>query len=312
MDIICMGLTVCDIIVKPTTPELFEHDSTAIERVTIMPGGDACNVAINAAAIGMKTAVVSAVGDDNNGIYIRSYLKDHHVDISGVITSKHFGTATSVVMVEPSGERHFLTNTEIFQDLLPGQVTRELLQGAKVLSMNSCYRLPNLDDGGVVPAFELAHEMGVLTAMDTAWNRQGSWLGRIEKTLYHTDIFLPSYNEAVQITGTKNVREMRKILKKYGLSVFGVKMGGEGSYVTDFKNEYFIKPFQVKEVVNTVGAGDSYVSGFLCAQIIGMNLYDSAVFASAAAAYTVQTIGAVGGVPSAEVLLHYIEMEKSI
>jgi len=162
-----------------------------------------------------------------------------------------------------------------------------------------------------VPAFELAHEMGVLTAMDTAWNRRGSWLGRIEKTLYQTDIFLPSYDEAVQITGTKNVQEMRKTLQKYGLRVFCVKMGGEGSYVTDFKNEYFIKPFKVKEVVNTVGAGDSYVSGFLSAQIIGLNLYESAVFASAAAAHTVQTIGAVGGVPSAEALLSYIEKEKA-
>ncbi len=306
MDIICMGLLVCDIIVKPVSRNLFDKDSMPVERVIVLPGGDACNVACNAAAIGMDTAIVSAVGKDTNGILVRQYLDSHGVDTSCIRESERFGTATSIVMVEPNGERHFLSNTEVFQDLYPDQLTREILEGAKVLSLNGYYRLPNLDDGGVIPAFKLAREMGLLTCVDTVSNRKGSWLSRIEQTLYHTDLFLPSYDEAVEITGETDVREMRKMLGRFGMKVFAVKMGSRGAYVTDFKEEYFIKPFPVERIESTVGAGDSFVAGFLSGQVLGMDMYESALLASAAAARTLRVPGATGGMPSAEVLLRDI------
>lgn len=300
-----MGLMVCDIMVKPVTPEIFQRDSTPVE-ITILPGGDALNVAVNASALGMKTAVISAVGTDANGIFITNYLQECGIDISGIRKTSRYSTGCSIVLTKPDGERHFLSSTKIFEEVLPSQVTRELLEGASVLSLNGCYRLPRLDDGGVIPAFQLAHEMGVLTAMDTVWNRQGEWLPRISETLKHTDIFLPSYQEAVQITGETDVQQMRHRMESFGLKVFGVKMGDRGSYVTDFQDEYIVSPFRVSNVVNTVGAGDSFVAGFLTAQAKGFGLYDSAVFASAVAAHTVQTVGAVGGVPSMEEVLKFI------
>ena len=311
MDIVCLGLMLCDIIVKPVVKELFEKDSMPIEKVVQLPGGDACNVACNAAAIGLETAIVSTIGRDVNGMFIKNYLEEQGVNTSCIHESDHYGTGVSIVMTEPDGERHFLTNTDIFADLHSTQVTRGILEGAKVLSLNGYYRLPNLDDGGVIPAFKLAHEMGLLTSIDTAWNRQeNNWLARIEETLYHTDLFLPSYNEAVEITGEKDVRKMRKVLKRFGIKIFAVKMGGEGSYVTDFKDEFFIKPFPVEKVVSTVGAGDSFVAGFLSGQALGMDMYNSALLASAAAACTVQTAGAIGGMLPIEKLMKMVKNIK--
>lgn len=309
LDIVTIGLAVCDTMVKPVTPELFQRDSTPVD-ITYSPGGDALNVAVNAAALGMRTGLVTVVGEDANGALLTRYLTERGVDLSAVRTSRRHVTGTSIVLVEPNGERHFLPDTRIFQDLSPDQVTRQLLTGAKVLSLNSCYRLAQLDDGGVVPIFEMAHELGCRTAMDTTWNRTGDWLERIRPALYHTDIFLPSYREAVQITGERDVRAMSRFFQGYGLEAFGVKLGGEGSYVTDFKREYFVKPFPVERVVNTVGAGDSFVAGFLTAQVLGMELYDSAVFASAVAAFTVQVMEAVGGVPPLEEVERFVRENR--
>ncbi len=311
LDIVTMGLTVCDILVKPVTPELFERDSTPV-KMAFKPGGDACNVALNAAALGMRTGLVTVLGGDANGALLTRQLLEQGVDVSGVKTSSRFPTSTSIVLVEPSGERHFLADTTIFQELEPAQVTRRLLEGAKVLSLNSCYRLPQLDDGGVVPVFQLAHELGVLTAMDTTWNRQGDWLERIEPALYHTDLFLPSYGEAVQISGEKDVRAMRRVFQRYGLRILGVKLGSEGAYVTDFQNEYVVRPFPVERVEDTVGAGDSYVAGFLAAQAKGMDLYESALFASAVASFTVRVKGAVGGVPPLEEVEAFIRENRRL
>lgn len=308
-EIVTVGLMVCDILVKPVTAELFERDSTQVD-LKFMPGGDACNVAINAAALGMKTKVITVVGNDSNGKVLIDYLNNHGIDTSSIQISDQYETGTSIVMVQPNGERHFLSNTQIFNELSVEQIKPADLEGAKILSLNSCYRLPQLDDGGIVPAFQMAHDLNVRTAMDTTWNRKGNWLERIEKALYHTDIFLPSYQEAVQITGERDVRAMGKMLHRYGINIFGVKMGEQGSYVTDFQNEYVVPPFTVEKVVNTVGAGDSYVAGFLTAQIRGMGLYESAEFASAVAAFTVQTMGAVGGVPPVEEVEDFIKEQK--
>lgn len=305
-DILTVGLAVCDILTKPVTPELFQRDSTRVQ-MEFLPGGDACNVAVNAAALGMRTGLVSVLGEDGNGSFLLEYFRARGVDTSAVRTTRAHSTGTSIVMVEPGGERHFLSNTEIFQELAPEHIPLELVKQTRILSLNSCYRLPRLDDGGIAPVFRQAREQGVLTAMDTTWNREGDWLGRIEAALHHTDIFLPSYQEAVQITGERDVRAMSRLMSCYGLKIFGVKMGEEGSYVTDFSREYQVPPFRVENVVNTVGAGDSYVAGFLTAQVKGMDLRDSAVFASAVAAFTVQTMGAVGGVPSFEAVEAFLK-----
>ena len=305
MDILTVGLAVCDILVKPVTPELFQRDSTRV-NMEFSPGGDACNVAMNAAALGLHTGIVTVLGEDGNGKFLLDYLQNQGVDTSAVCKTGSHSTGTSIVMVEPNGERHFLSNTEIFEELGPDQIPESLLKQTKILSLNSCYRLPKLDDGGIVPVFARARDLGILTAMDTTWNRSGDWLGRIRKALEYTDIFLPSYQEAVQITGEKDVRAMSRVMSHYGLKIFGVKMGEQGSYVTDFNQEYQVPPFSVKNIVNTVGAGDSYVAGFLAAQVKDMGLRDSAVFASAVAAFTVQTMGAVGGVPTFKEVQEFI------
>ena len=117
MDIICIGLLMCDIIVKPVTEKALSLDATPVDTIQMLPGGDACNVACNAAALGMETALVSVVGDDPNGAFLRRWLDERHIDIRSLAVRGGQTTGTSIALIEPNGERHFLTNTEIFDTL---------------------------------------------------------------------------------------------------------------------------------------------------------------------------------------------------
>ncbi len=310
MDVLVIGISVLDILVKPVTPEVFTRDGSEA-RIEFMPGGDALNVAVNAASMGTQVGLATTVGNDDNGRAVRRYLDEKGVDTSALKISERFPTGISLVLTEPDGERHFIADKDILQEITAGQVTEEMLDGVKILSMNSFYKLPALDDGGVIPLFDLAHEKGVLTALDTKENKYDNWLSRIEDTLYHTDIFLPSYEEASKITGRQDVQAMARAMKKYGMKIFGVKMGSRGSYVTDFKREYFVEPFPTEKVVNTVGAGDTYFAGFMTALVRGLDLYECALFASAAASYTVQTMGAQADLPKAGVIEDMIR-QKSV
>ncbi len=309
MDILVIGISVLDILVKPVTPDIFTRDA-AEARIEFLPGGDALNVAVSAARMGMKVSLATTLGDDGNGRTIRRYLTEQGVDTSAIRQSERFSTGVSLVLTEPDGERHFLADKDILGEIVPEQVTGEMLEGVKILSMNSFYKLPALDDGGVIPLFDLAHEKGVLTALDTKENSKGSWLQRIEETLYHTDIFLPSYQEAAKITGRQDVQAMARAMKKYGMKIFGVKMGSRGSYVTDFKREYFVEAFPTEKVVSTVGAGDTYFAAFMTAMVRGLDLYECARFAGAAASLAVQTMGAQADLPKAGVLEDMIRDHK--
>ncbi len=306
MDILSIGIMLSDIIVKPVTCESLKQQSTRIEKIRITPGGDALNVIVNVASLGLDSGIISAVGNDSTGDMLINYVSSKGVDVSGVIKTDQFPTSVCVILVEPSGERHFLPNTEVLSVLDVSNISLGRINDTKVVSLNSAYKLPGLDSGGIVPIFRYAKENNVITAMDTASNYDKDWLKKIEETLYWTDIFLPSFEEVVEITGTKSLKEMRTFFSKYGLKIFGVKLGKEGCYITDFKSEKVTPAFNVAEVIDTVGAGDAFFAAFLSSYVKGLDLYDCALFANAAAAFSVQNPGATGGIPSFETILRFI------
>ena len=140
--------------------------------------------------------------------------------------------------------------------------------------------------------FKKAKSLGKITSMDVTWDSSGKWLEKIDNALYYTDIFIPSYDEAKKITGLDNPEEMKEFFRKYGFKILVIKLGAEGCYISDFSNEYRIKTYNNVKVVDTTGAGDAFVSGFLTGIINGLSLYDSGVLGNAVASQCVMELGA--------------------
>lgn len=297
MDILSFGIIVTDMIIKPVTPELFQRDDTLVDFTT-HPGGDGCNVCLNAAAMGMEAALVTAVGEDALSGFLRGYLEGHGVDTSYVAGLPDCPTGVSFVLTQPDGERHFLTSVDILDRIDPDQVTDDMLAKTKFLTVNSFFALPRMEGERGTALMKRAKEMGVRTALDTIPCKAGHVFDSIFDVLPYTDIFIPSYEEAVAITGKETPEEMAAAMQKFGFDIFGVKLGSDGCFVTDYKDSFRIPAANVPRVVSTVGAGDTFFAGFITAQVRGMGLRDSALFATAAASLTVQVPGASGGVKS--------------
>ena len=296
--VLTIGLLCLDMIVRPVSREFFDRDSMHVD-IDSLPGGDACNVALNLAAMQVPVNLVTLLGDDVNGRFLMEYLRSHGVDTQHTGTGKA-GTAMSLVMVEPDGERHFLTTTDIFDEITPDLVTDDLLEGASFVTFNSFYRMRPMNGEAVAGLFRRAHRAGLETAMDTMPCKEGDPYTRILPALKETDYFLPSYEEACQITGEKSVLRMRDRLRDSGIKVLGVKLGKEGSYITDFEKEYLIPAIPGIKPVSTTGAGDSYFAGFVTARREGKSITEAAVFGTAASALTIQVPGASGGITSRE------------
>src|SRR3954454_17210662 len=109
MDAAIFGLIVADVIAEPMD---LRHPPcpgglTALNSLTLTTGGNASNVAVAMAKLGMKVASAGLVGTDILGRAITERLAQSGVDVSCVFTTDQQQTSATVVAVEPGGERCF-------------------------------------------------------------------------------------------------------------------------------------------------------------------------------------------------------------
>lgn len=311
MDVLCIGLMVFDIIIKPVDKNVFNVDSTRLEILKMASGGDSLNAAINMAKLGIKAGLVGKVGKDVFGEYLINEARKFDVITDGIIFSDEHSTSTGIVMVEKSGERHIAYYGKANDSLCMKDIDSALLNETNIVHVGSAMALSSLDGSGIAELFKKAKSVGKITSMDVTWDSSGTWLKKIEDALYYTDIFMPSYEEAKKITKLEKPEEMREFFRKYGLKVLAVKLGSEGCYISDFSNEYHIKTFNNVKVYDTSGAGDAFVSGFLTGITKGFSLYDCGVLGNAVASQCVMELGATSWKKSFSEIEIFIKNNKS-
>jgi ribokinase len=106
------------------------------------------------------------------------------------------------------------------------------------------------------------------------------------------DIFLPNIDEARKILGDDSLspESAARILLDMGVKVVVLKMGKEGCYVADSTFAGFVPSFKVK-VVDTTGAGDTFMAGFLSAYLQGKGLHECAMIGAATAGLKIGGVG---------------------
>jgi sugar/nucleoside kinase (ribokinase family) len=166
-----------------------------------------------------------------------------------------------------------------------------------------------MDNGGTAKLFKKAHELGKLTASDFCGedeDRGDYWLKYLEPMLRETDLALPSYREAVTLTGQKDLSGIRGALAPFGIKILAVKLGNQGCYITDFKKEWRVPIFPQFEALDATGAGDSFGAGFVRGLLAGWDPEACGVFASAVAGFNITKLGATGGVPDFETAWRFV------
>jgi sugar/nucleoside kinase (ribokinase family) len=159
--------------------------------------------------------------------------------------------------------------------------------------------MPGFDGEVTAEVLKQAKELGVTTALDTAWDSKGNWLNLLEPCLDYVDIFLPSIDEAKMLTNLTEPTAIADFFLNYGIKIVGLKMGLEGSYIRT-KDEEILAPAYKVRTVDTTGAGDAFVAGFLAGIINGWDLEKTAKLANATGAACVTAIGTTAGIKSLE------------
>ena len=292
-DIISAGLIVYDIIASPVEKDIFSVDTKPLESISYKTGGDALNVAVNASRLGARVCLGGIVGDDAPGKFLTESAQKEGIDTSGVLVSAENRTSVSIVLCEPDGQRHFAYYGKSNNEFDGTSISDELLGETGILYIGSVMGLRGLEGGKLKDLFMRAKARRVMTAMDSTWATDGIWLPRIREALPYCDIFIPSFDEAREICGTSDPKEIVSFIHSFGVRIAGVKLGKSGVLVEDIE----IPAFNCERVVDTTGAGDAFMGGFVTGISMGKSVYDSALLGSAASNCCIREIGAVTGAP---------------
>ncbi|MGA2642398.1 MAG: carbohydrate kinase family protein, partial [Spirochaetia bacterium] len=197
------------------------------------------------------------------------------------------------------GERTFLHCYGANGAFTDEDVDYEILKKSKIVFVGGFMLMPEFDGEACARVLKRAKALGKYTALDTAWDTKERWMDALRPSLAYIDLFIPSYEEAVMFCNKTEPEEIADFFLETGVQTIVIKLGEKGCFV---KNEtgqkYAVPAYKNIKTVDTTGAGDSFVAGFLTGLLKGMNLYECGKFANAVGAHCVMEVGASTGIKS--------------
>lgn len=291
--IMLTGAGIIDLMVSPAERTVFETGSYPAEDISMSFGGDALNEAVVLAKLGKKAYLNAVLGDDFEGKTVANYCQENGVDISLCRVKKGLKTGINVVLVEPDGERSFLTNRNgSLRKLTLSDVPMEFPEDVGIFCFASIFVYPEIKGEQLAVLFKRAKEAGIVTCADMTKRKNGEKVSDIADALAYVDYLMPNEEEAFLVTGAHTAEEAAEILRSTGVRHVIIKCGKRGCYIDSVEGKMWITPEHVVKAVDTTGAGDSFVAGFVYGISEGWDLRTCAKFANQCGAKAVSYLGA--------------------
>jgi sugar/nucleoside kinase (ribokinase family) len=292
--VLCTGNLVTDLLVRPVDRMVWGA-ATLVESIEQHLGGNGSNTSYTLGKLDVPVRVLGMVGNDTFGDYVLAQLGAAGVDTSAVRRSAA-PTAASVALVKSDGDRLFLHRSGASQevDLAAADLAREFAADPAFFHLASPFGLPRLRPR-YPEILQQAQAAGLSTSIDTHWDSTGRWLEGLAPSLPFTNILFVNEDEARMLAGTNVPEDAARTLRQCGARAVVMKLGRNGCAVFRDEGCFHTPAFDVP-VVDTTGAGDCFVAGFLAALARGCSWEDAALYANAVGALSIQRLGGVEGV----------------
>ncbi len=279
-------------------------------------GGDTSNAIIAAARAGARTGYLSRVGVDTFGAALLELWQRENVNTACV--QQDPDAPTGIYFVTHGAAGHEFSYRRA--DSAASRMTPAWLVGgaahaiaaAKVLHVSgiSMAISPSACDT-VLAAMRLARVAGTLVSFDSnlrlkLWPLERAREG-IEKALALCDIFLPSLEDMVTLTGLASPAKIVDWSHAVGAKTVVLKLGEKGAIVSNDERSGLVTGRKVP-LVDATGAGDCFCGNLLARVALGDDVFQAAIYANAAAALSVQGYGAVDPLPSAHQVAEELAM----
>src|SRR5690606_5570304 len=233
---------------------------TIARDMTLTLGSSSAIFASNLRSLGVPVGFVGKLGKDTFGDLVIERLEAAGVDTSMVIQSQSVQTGATIVL-NFGEDRAMVTHMGAMEQLYLEDVQVEWLRQARHLHLSSIFLQPGMQRD-LLKLFKMAKEEGLTTSLDAQWDPAEKWDLNLKELLPYLDLFLPNEKELLKLARTENLDDAISTLKE-AETITVIKMGNKGS-ISIFKNKLLHLPaFLNKNIVDAIGAGDSFNAGFI-------------------------------------------------
>jgi sugar/nucleoside kinase (ribokinase family) len=286
-DVIVVGELNVDLILNKIQGFPEKGKEKLAQEMTLTLGSSAAIFASNLNALGAKTAFLGKIGNDIFANLVINSLEKRGVNTEYVIRDGQLKTGATIVL-NYEDERAAVTYPGAMDYLVIGDITSEKLKSARHLHFSSYYMQPGIKKD-VAAMFRMAKEAGLTTSLDMQWDPQEKWDLDIKNIMPYVDIFLPNRQEIMQLTKQVNMGEAVKIIGND--TIVAIKMAEKGSQVWYNGRKLELPAFKNDNVIDPVGAGDSFNAGFILKYISGAPLEECQKFGNLCGAVNTTAAG---------------------
>ena len=285
-------------------------ETILIEDVKLGGGGKGANQAVQIAKLGTHVSLLGAVGDDVFGKLLLQELSSYNVDISDISIKDYSISGLGIV--------NYVANGSLLSNVYPGAnhlITKEDIEKhIDVIKQSSMVILQTeIPIETVEYAILLAKEYNIKVVYNAAPVKPLH-----EEVIQAIDYFVMNENEAEYylddiLDSYEKTIELGKIFQKKYNNTTIITLGPKGSVLIDKESALIIDPIDVP-VVETTGAGDSFIGALAVMVCEGQNIVEACRIATVASSLTIQKPGGQKSMPTLQELkdLYTITYKKNL
>lgn len=259
-DVVVVGELNVDLILNgiDSFPEIGKEKLASQMILTL--GSSSAIFASNLSALGAKVAFIGKIGSDSFGDLVTKSLEEKKVSTEYIVRDQDQNTGATIVL-NFDEDRAMVTHQGAMEHLTIDDIGLDILQQARHLHFSSYFLQPGFHHN-IRKLFKWAKELGLTTSIDPQWDPKELWDLNLKNVLPYVDIFLPNMQELLFLSKKSTLSEAIESVEEYSHKI-AVKNGNKGSILFSEKKQSEIEPFLNKNVVDAIGAGDSFNAGFI-------------------------------------------------
>ncbi len=326
LDVITIGRSSVDLYGQQIGARLEDVDSFAKSV-----GGCPSNIAIGTARLGLKSAVITRVGAEQMGGYIREQMIREGVDERGIITDAERLTALVLLSVQNDETFPLIFYRENCADMALNEedIDPEFICSSRSVLVTGTHFSKPGPEAAQRKAMAIARQNGGKVILDidyrpNLWGLAGHAAGeeryiasdtvseKMKTVLAECDLIVGTEEEVLIASGEGDLHAALKTIRSVSQATIVLKRGPMGCIVYDgdipqsLEDGIVGQGFPI-EVYNVLGAGDSFMSGFLRGWLRGEDHATSATWANACGAFAVSRLLCSPEIPTWRELTHFLE-----
>ena len=283
------------------------------QRFVKSVGGTATNVAVAAARLGHRSAVLTKVGDDAFGGYVREKLDELGVDTRFVGTDPVLRTPLAFAALTPPEDPELVFYREPAapdMQLVPGDIDEASIRAAPVVWVSGSSMAEEPARSTVVGLLaqrrRARHTVLDLDYRALLWAEPDTARRLIGGAIDAATIAIGNRAECAIALGTADPDEAVRSMLARGVEVAVVKLGGDGVLVASADGSVIVEPHPI-EVVCGLGAGDAFGGAFVHGLLSGWSAAESVRYANAAGAIVASRLMCADAMPTVDEITALME-----